>query len=99
MLHILLFAVEIVYISDLGILLISGHLCINRLGCFIFKSVLGLGPSYLWVWMCKNYNEYSLQAHIDIKKLGCCPWHNVQKGLKLSELVMIGEFQFVLKEQ
>ena len=82
---------------------------------FIYKYLLGLVPSYLCVYMCKNHNQYSLRSHNIIqlivpkirtelgkkafKYAAPASWNNLQKELKLSELVTLGEFKSVLKER
>ena len=76
---------------------------------FIYKSLLGLVPSYICTYMCQRESLYGLRSQDFIQmlvptvrtKLGktaikyAAPtaWNNVQKELKLSDLITMGEFR------
>lgn len=47
---------------------------------FIYNSVLGLVQSYLCIYMCKNYNQYSLRCHNAMQI--SCPENQNRTGKK-----------------
>ncbi len=72
---------------------------------FTYKSLLGLVPSYLGTYMCRNQNQYGRCSHNTLQMLvlrvrtesgkkgfqqaAASPRNNVQKDLKWSELITI----------
>lgn len=47
---------------------------------FIYNSLLGLVQSYLCIYMCKNYNQYSLRCHNAMQI--SCPENQKRTGKK-----------------
>ncbi len=88
---------------------------LSRWMVFIYKSLLGLVPTYLCSYMCRDSSHYSLRsqdvlrmlvprANTDLGKKAfryAAPWswNDIQKDLRLSELITLGEFQSILKDR
>ena len=82
---------------------------------FIYKSLLGLLPPYLCLYMCNTCSHYSLRSQNIIQmqvptvrtELGkkafkfSAPssWNDLQRDLGLTELISLGEFRSVLKDR
>lgn len=81
----------------------------------IYKSILGLLPTYLCLHMCKNLSRYGLRSQDiiqmqaprvrtelgkkDFKFFAPSTWNDVQKDLKLSDLITMGKFKSILKDR
>ena len=94
-------------------LLLIGHLCLYAdfpIGWVLYISLLGLVPSYICTYMCKKQSLHGLRSQDCIQMLvpkvrkafkyaAPSAWNNVQKELKLSDLITMGEFKSILKDR
>ena len=82
---------------------------------FIYKSILGLLPTYLYLHICRNFSWYGLRSQDIIQmqvprvktELGkrafkfsaLSTWNDVQKDLKLTHLVALRDFKTIISDR
>lgn len=87
---------------------------LSRWLTFVYKSLIGLVPSYLSLYMCKKQNQHALRSQdvlqlvvprvrTELGKKGfkhAAPsaWNDLQKDCKLPGLITLGELKSILKD-
>ena len=82
---------------------------------FIYKSILGLLPTYLYLHICRNVSRYGLHSQ-DITQMQVprvktelgkrafkfsapSTWNYVRKDLKLTHFVALGDFKTIIRDR